>query len=302
MRFVRYKKNHDIKVGYVYKGQILDLFLSLQELGLDEEYIRKYKNNRIEKLALNKGFSRDFKSLIDKSDVILTIPGIISNEEEIEMLSPIANPGKIICVGLNYPQNKKNILQDFPEYPILFHKVSSALTGHKKTIILPKISKAVHYEGELAIIIGRRAKQISPESALDFVAGLSIANDVGAMDIQDRSSQWTSGKMFDTFCPLGPVLVTLDEILDLDNLRISTKLNGELVQDGSTGDMIFGVRDLVSYISELTTLEPGDIILTGSPKLVGDQPDPQTLLKSGDVISIEIENIGILSNSVISEV
>jgi len=220
---------------------------------------------------------------------------------QIRLLPPVIKPGKIICVGLNYPPPDRS--EDWlpPPYPVLFHKPASSLTGSGSAIVLPRISRKVLYEGELAVIIGIRAKNIPVERALEAVAGYTIANDLGAADIEARSSQWDSGKMFDTFCPLGPTLVTPDEIPNPGNLFIKTKLNDEVVQDGNTQEMIFNVPYLIHYISQLTTLEPNDVILTGSPKRVGDSHDPRIPLKPADKISIEIEGLGCLSNPVVAE-
>lgn len=210
-------------------------------------------------------------------------------------------PGKIICVGLNYPPHDRSDGWSPPSYPILFQKPASALIGFGEAIVLPKISQQVLYEGELAVIIGTRVKNISVEGALDVVAGYTIANDIGAADLEARSSQWASGKMFDTFCPLGPSLVPVSEVPNPNGLIIKTTLNGQVVQDGSTREMIFDVSFLVHYISQLTTLEPNDVILTGSPKRAGDTPDPRIPLKPGDRISVEVEGLGVLTNPVIAE-
>jgi 2-keto-4-pentenoate hydratase/2-oxohepta-3-ene-1,7-dioic acid hydratase in catechol pathway len=219
----------------------------------------------------------------------------------VQLLPPVLEPGKIICVGMNYPPPVGD--QDWtpPAYPVLFHKVSSSLIGFGAAIRLPAISQHVLYEGELAIVIGSEAKNIPVERALEVVAGYSIANDVGAADIEGRSSQWASGKMFDTFCPLGPALVTADEIPEPDNVEIKTTLNERVVQQSSTREMIFSVPYLISYISQLTTLQPNDLILTGSPKRAADQPDPRIPLKAGDTIQIEIEGLGVLINHVVNE-
>jgi len=210
-------------------------------------------------------------------------------------------PGKIICVGLNYPPPNRDAGWLPPPYPVLFHKPSSSLTASGTAIVLPRISQQVLYEGELAVVIGTRAKNVPIENALNTVAGYTIANDVGAADIEARSSQWASGKMFDTFCPLGPALIPSREIPNPNDLSIKTKLNGQIVQDGNTREMIFDVTFLIHYISQLTTLEPGDVILTGSPKCAGELPDPRTPLKPGDSIRVEIEGLGVLINSVVAE-
>jgi len=210
-------------------------------------------------------------------------------------------PGKIICVGMNYPPYGD--LDKFrpPMFPVLFHKPASALIGTNENIMLPNSSCEVLYEGELAIVIGGIAKNVEESATLQFVAGFTIANDVGAVDIEKRSSQWASGKMFDTFCPIGPEVVSSKEVGDPEQLEIITRLNGTVVQEGNTSEMIFGVAALVSYISGLTTLEVGDLILTGSPKQSRGGPDPRIPLKAGDQIEIAIDRIGKLVNHVVAE-
>ena len=230
--------------------------------------------------------------------ISLAEDGRVVSPAEVTFLPPINRLGKIICVGLNYPPPEAGPDWTPPPYPILFQKPASALTGHGSAIVLPRISEQVLYEGELAVVIGERGRNLAEGQALGVIAGYTIANDVGAADIEARSSQWASGKMFDTFCPLGPALVFVEEIADPGNLMIRTWLNETLVQDGSTAEMIFSVPFLVSYISQLTTLEPGDLILTGSPKRVGERPDPRTPLRDGDEVRIEIDGLGALLNPV----
>jgi 2-keto-4-pentenoate hydratase/2-oxohepta-3-ene-1,7-dioic acid hydratase in catechol pathway len=220
---------------------------------------------------------------------------------EIEFLTPIARPGKIICVGLNYRSHLAEIGEAVPEYPILFLKPETSVIGHGQAIVLPRVSRQVDYEGELAVVIGRRGKYIEESDALSYVAGYTCANDVSANDLEFRTSQWTSGKMLDTFCPLGPVLVTRDEIPDPGALRLRTTLNGKMVQEASTSDMVFSVPFLIRYISSLATLEPGDVILTGTPAGIGCNRKPQVFLQPGDQVSVNIEGIGTLCNPVVAE-
>jgi acylpyruvate hydrolase len=220
---------------------------------------------------------------------------------DVQLLAPIQRPGKVVCVGLNYRSHLAEIGEPAPEYPILFHKASTSLIGHRQSIVLARISRQVDYEGELAVVIGRRGKYISQHDALSYVAGYTCANDVSAHDIEFRTSQWTSGKMLDSFCPLGPVLVTPDEIPDPGHLRLKTILNGETVQDACTSDMIFPVPFLISYISSLATLEPGDLIVTGTPAGIGCNQKPQLFLQPGDQVSVQIDGIGTLTNFVIAE-
>jgi acylpyruvate hydrolase len=220
---------------------------------------------------------------------------------EVKILAPIQWPGKVVCVGLNYHSHLAEIGERLPEYPILFHKAATSLIGHRQAIVLPRVSRQVDYEGELAVVIGRRAKYLAEQDALAHVAGYTCANDVSAHDLEFRTSQWTSGKMLDTFCPLGPALVTADEIPDPNRLAIRTALNGRTVQDGCTSDMVFSVPFLVSYISSLATLEPGDVILTGTPAGVGCNQKPQVFLEAGDEVRIQIEGVGTLANPVVDE-
>jgi acylpyruvate hydrolase len=219
----------------------------------------------------------------------------------VEPLAPIPRPGKLICVGLNYRSHLAEIGEPASSYPILFHKPATSLIGHGRSIVLPRISQQIDYEGELAVVIGRRGKSIPEQDALFYVAGYTCANDVSAHDIEFRTSQWTSGKMLDTFCPLGPVLVTRDELPDPGFLRLRTICNGQTVQEACTSDMVFSVPFLVSYVSSLATLEPGDVILTGTPAGVGCNQKPQVFLQAGDRIGVQIEGIGTLANPVVAE-
>jgi 2-keto-4-pentenoate hydratase/2-oxohepta-3-ene-1,7-dioic acid hydratase in catechol pathway len=204
-------------------------------------------------------------------------------------------------VGLNYHSHLAEIGEPAPEYPILFHKPATSVVWHGQPIVLPRVSRQIDYEGELAVVIGRRGKYIPEEQALSFVAGYTCANDVSAHDIEFHTSQWTSGKMLDTFCPLGPVLLTRDELPNPNALRLKTVLNGQTMQEGHTSDMLFRVPFLISYISSLATLEPGDVILTGTPSGIGCNRRPQVFLRDGDRISVQIEGIGTLSNPVVAE-
>jgi acylpyruvate hydrolase len=220
---------------------------------------------------------------------------------DVQFLAPVPRPGKVVCVGLNYRSHLAEIGERVPEYPVLFHKAATSVIGHRQPIVLPRVSRQVDYEGELAVVIGRRAKYVPEEDALAHVAGYTGANDVSAHDLEFRTSQWTSGKMLDTFCPLGPVLRTADEVPDPAALRLRTTLNGRTVQDVRTSDMVFSVPFLVSYVSSLATLEPGDVILTGTPAGIGCNRKPQVFLQPGDLVSVALDGIGTLMNSVIPE-
>ena len=227
--------------------------------------------------------------------------GILYSTGQVSLLAPVLRPGKVICLGLNYRLHAEESGMEIPKYPILFHKVATSLIGHEQEIVLPRVAEKVDYECELAIVIGKRGKYITENDALSYVAGYTCANDVSARDLQFRTNQWTTGKMLDAFCPIGPALVTSDEVSDPNNLAIKTILNGEVMQDANTNDMIFNVPFTISYISELVTLEPGDIILTGTPSGIGATRTPPVLLKPGDKVSIEIEKLGTLTNPVVAE-
>jgi acylpyruvate hydrolase len=220
---------------------------------------------------------------------------------EVELQAPLSRPGKVICVGLNYRSHLAEINEPTPAYPILFHKSATSIVGPGQAIVLPRISQQVDYEGELAVVIGRRGKYILEEDALSYIAGYTCANDVSAHDIEFRTSQWTSGKMLDTFCPLGPMLRTRDEVPSPGSLRLRTMLNGQTVQDGCTSDMVFSIPFLISYISSLATLEPGDVILTGTPAGIGCNRHPPVFLQAGDHLCVEIDGVGALANPVIAE-
>jgi 2-keto-4-pentenoate hydratase/2-oxohepta-3-ene-1,7-dioic acid hydratase in catechol pathway len=213
---------------------------------------------------------------------------------------PIERPQKIVCVGLNYRDHAEEQGTPLPEWPILFSKWPNALIGPGEPIVMPTITDQVDYEAELGVVIGSRVKGVSAENALEAVAGYLCLNDVSARDIQFGDKQWTRGKSPDTFCPVGPRLVPAAEVPDPQRLRIRAILNGEVLQDSNTSNMVFGVAEIVSFISQVITLEPGDLIATGTPAGVGVFRDPPIFLKPGDEITIEIEGLGELTNPVVA--
>lgn len=220
--------------------------------------------------------------------------------DECRLLAPVAAPGKILCIGLNYADHARETGQEPPAAPILFVKTANTLIGPGDEIRYAKDdSTQVDYEAELAVVIGRRAKRVEEADALDHVFGYTALNDVSARDAQFADGQWIRGKSFDTFCPVGPWIVTADEIPDPQALHIACRVNGQTVQDSTTGQMIFGVRALISYLSRFITLEPGDIIATGTPFGVGVARTPQIFLLHGDTVEVEVEGIGILANPVV---
>jgi 2-keto-4-pentenoate hydratase/2-oxohepta-3-ene-1,7-dioic acid hydratase in catechol pathway len=213
---------------------------------------------------------------------------------------PIDRPGKIICVGLNYRDHAEEQGTALPEAPLLFAKWQNTLIGPGDPIVIPPVVTKCDYEAELGVVIGERIKDVSAENALEAVAGYVCVNDVSARDLQFADGQWTRGKSPDTFCPVGPALVSRDEIPDPQALPIRAILNGATVQESTTANMIFGVADVIAYVTRTITLEPGDLIATGTPAGVGAFRDPPLFMKPGDEITIEIEGVGSLTNPVVS--
>ncbi|MEM3130625.1 MAG: fumarylacetoacetate hydrolase family protein [Nitrososphaerota archaeon] len=222
--------------------------------------------------------------------------------EKVKLLAPIPNPPKIICLGLNYIDHAEEQNVSVPKEPIIFFKPRTSITGPYDNIICPSFVKQLDYEGELAVIIGKIGKNIPIEKAMDYVFGYMIMNDVSARDIQFKDKQWTRGKSFDTFAPCGPWIVTKDEIENPHSLKILTYVNNEIRQNSSTEKMFLKIPEIISSLSKVMTLEPGDIISTGTPAGVGIfmKPEPK-LLKNGDIVRIEIEKIGVIENKVVIE-
>jgi 2,4-didehydro-3-deoxy-L-rhamnonate hydrolase len=212
---------------------------------------------------------------------------------------PIERPGKIVCVGLNYRDHAEEQGVELPSAPLLFAKWPNALIGPGEPIVIPPVVTKCDYEAELGVVIGERVKNVSQEDARAAVRGYVCANDVSARDLQFADGQWSRGKSPDTFCPVGP-LVPAADIPNPHDLSIQATVNGEVLQDSSTANLIFGVDEIISYASQTMTLEPGDLILTGTPAGVGVFRDPQRLLRPGDEVTITIEAIGSLTNPVVA--
>jgi 2-keto-4-pentenoate hydratase/2-oxohepta-3-ene-1,7-dioic acid hydratase in catechol pathway len=220
-----------------------------------------------------------------------------------KLLAPVADPRKVICIGLNYADHAREGGVAPPEEPVLFNKFPTALIGHGEAIVLPQVSQEVDFEAELVVVIGRGGRHIPRDRALEHVAGYCPGHDVSARDWQMRKpgKQWLLGKTFDTFAPCGPALVTRDEVPDPNKLPIRFRLNGETMQDSNTDQFIFPVDELIAYVSQVCTLEPGDLIFTGTPPGVGFARKPPVFLKPGDVAEVEIEGLGVLKNPVVAE-
>ena len=225
----------------------------------------------------------------DTAEVLYAEAGSV-DLKTVRLLPPCA-PTKIVCVGRNYPEHARELGNEVPDEPMIFLKPPSSLIAHGDPILYPALSQRVDYEGELGVIIGKRARQVPASSAMDHVLGYTCVNDITARDLQRKDGQWTRGKGFDTFCAVGPCMVP-KEALPLDGLRVVTRLDGEVKQDGWAGDMLFPIDVVIAYVSAFMTLEPGDLIATGTPPGVGP-------MLPGSVVRVEIEGIGLLENPIV---
>lgn len=223
---------------------------------------------------------------------------VIHNFDAVKLEAPVLNPSKIICVGHNYREHILEMKRELPEFPVIFAKYPNTIIGPQDDIPFYPISEQLDYEAEFAFVIGKRAKNVSQAQALEYIAGYTIANDITYRDIQRRTIQWLQGKAIDGSAPMGPWLVTTDDLDDPSGLEIALYVNGEERQRSNTANLVFTVPRLVEFLSKLMTLEPGDIVLTGTPGGVGVARNPQTFLKDGDVVRIEIDKIGTLENKV----
>lgn len=223
---------------------------------------------------------------------------LIYARDTVKFLSPINNPEKIICVGHNYREHILEMGREIPEFPVVFAKFANTIIGPEDDIPFYPISEQLDYEAEFVFIVGKEAKNVKEEDALDYVAGYSIANDVTYRDIQRRTLEWLQGKSVDGSAPIGPWMVTRDELTDPSGLGVTLKVNGEVRQQTNTENLVFTVQKLIAFLSNLMTLKPGDVVLTGTPGGVGVAMDPPQFLKDGDVVTIEIDKVGVLENRV----
>lgn len=276
MKLIRFGQDGNEKPGLWKDNRIVDLKKIYPEIpDFDEEFFEK-------------GWLEKIKQITDAGEKM-----------DVRIGCPVCRPSKIICLGKNYSEHAKEGGVENPERPVLFCKTPNTLNGPYDPIILPKSSVQVDWEVELAVIIGNKGKRIKKKDAFSHIAGFTILNDVSGRDAQFSDFQWFRGKSFDSFAPVGPCVVTPDEIDNVQNLRLTTTVNGNVMQDGNTKDMIFDIPTIIEYISEDITLLPGDILSTGTPSGVGIFRDPPVLLKPGDVVECRIEGIGSIKNEVI---
>lgn len=286
MKIVVFQDNENFRIGALVSGsEIVDLTSLTGKDNLTANEINDCYDPE-------KGFLDKAKSAFEKGD----LPQI--NREDIKICSPVPAPRKIICIGLNYRNHAIESGMEIPKSPIIFSKFSTCVIGANEPIILPKGSEQVDFEAELAFVIGQTAKNVKRADAMNYVFGYTNFNDVSARDFQFADGQWQRGKSCDTFAPMGEFIATKDEIHDPHNLQIQFRLNGETLQDSTTKELIFKIPELIKFLSASITLEPGDIIATGTPPGVGFARKPPVFMKDGDVAEVEIEGLGILSNPV----
>lgn len=233
------------------------------------------------------------------ADALKDLPRLALSE--ITFLPVIANPGKVLCIGINYATHVRETGRDMPTYPMIFTRFADSQTAHLQPIVRPNVSHKLDFEGELAVVIGKTARHVKPEDALDYVAGYACYNDGSVRDWQKHTIQFVPGKNFPATGGFGPWMVTSDEILDPQDLELTTRLNGEVMQHTRTSDMIFDVRKLIEYCTAFTELAPGDVIVSGTTGGVGAFREPPVWMKPDDIVEIEIERIGILRNSIVDE-
>lgn len=294
MKIVSYEHESGVRGGVLVDDAVYDLELLLQGSSQAvqgattsvREFLELY-GDRLEEISAEIG------TLVRQDPVARVGP-----RDGVRLTTPVLDPSKVLCIGLNYKDHVAETGRAFPEYPDVFAKFASTMVGPEDEIGGAKVSENLDFEGELAVVIGRRASEVTEEEALDYVAALAPLNDVTARDLQYRGTQWLAGKAVDGSTPWGPALVTLDEVGDPQALELATRVNDIEVQRSNTRYQIFSIARIVSYLSSFLTLEPGDVIATGTPKGIGAKRNPPVWLEPGDTVEIEIEKVGVLRNRV----
>lgn len=314
MKFVTYSKGFERRIGVVSDGTLVDLNRAYYAMLIDRGEARP--GARAQSLV-----PPDMIGFLDGGDTSLAAAkeavafvneraasaadelrqaNVIHDVQQVRLCAPVPRPRKFLLLGLNYRAHAAEAGRQEPDKPILFQKSSNVVIGPGEPIHVPRMSRQVDYEAELAVVIGKRGRDIPKERTAEYIFGYTLANDVSARDVQRERNQWLLGKSFDTFGPLGPWIVTKDEIPDPQKLEIKCILNGKVMQESNTSFMIFPIDYIISHISEVFTLEPGDVISTGTPDGVGFARDPQVFMKAGDMVQVVVEKIGALENPIIN--
>lgn len=302
MRLVTFQQGGVTRLGAVIGDQVLDLVKRVSETDVKSwpDDLDMMAFLRLGPSALEK--ARRVAAAVETGLRLgggdrLRSRGVLQPLKAVKLMAPVPNPSKVIAIGLNYRDHAREQREEIPDRPIIFAKFSTAVIGPGDAITWdPALTEKVDYEAELAFVVGKAARNVRPEDAYGYIAGYTCVNDVSARDLQFGDKQWVRGKSLDTFCPMGPALVTVDEVPNPHRLGIRAVLNGRVMQDSNTRKLIFGVPELLSFISRAFTLLPGDVVATGTPRGVGVFRKPPLFLKHGDKIAIEIEGIGRLEN------
>lgn len=288
MKYVSFLNNEKKCFGILLDDEIVDLTSHYERYREGLEWIPSLKS-ALEHDRINELNNLDLE----------TLPKVMKSD--ITLMPVIPDPGKIFCIGLNYENHREETKRPESAYPTIFTRFSNSQTAHEDSIICPKVSDRLDYEGEMAIIIGKSGRYIEENNAMEYIAGFSCYNDATVRDWQKHTSQFTPGKNFFKTGGFGPFMLTTDEVSNYKELKLQTRLNGEIMQDASLNDLIFPLEKLISYCSSFTELNPGDVIVTGTPGGVGDRRDPPVYMKDGDIVEIEISQLGTLKNMVKKE-
>jgi 2-keto-4-pentenoate hydratase/2-oxohepta-3-ene-1,7-dioic acid hydratase in catechol pathway len=295
MRLVTYKTNRKLRLGIKTDDGIINVKKALLECGIRGPQTPKaFYEMGPEGVPI-------LQKLVSEAESPAANRAWLKHENKLGLGPCVPQPEKILCVGLNYRRHAEESGAKVPEVPVFFSKFNNALIGSGDVIRLPRIASKIDYEVELGVVIGTTARYVSAEDALDYVLGYCSANDVSARDLQLQTSQWLVGKTLDGFCPLGPYMVTADEVPDPQNLSTRSWLNGELRQNSNTADMVFTVAEIISYASQIMTLVPGDVILTGTPEGVILGMDERVWMKPGDEVAVEVGHLGRLYNTLVAD-
>lgn len=305
MKLVTFTHNGESRIAAIENRKLIDLHAAfkakltaegkLRAAQIAEAYIPKDMNGFLQGGTESLRLAKETVAYAVKNESQVKL---IFEEDEVKIEAPVPSPGKIVCVGHNYREHILEMKRELPPCPLVFAKFANAVIGPQDDIPFYPISEQLDYEAEFAFVIGKRARNVLQADALDYVAGYTIVNDVTYRDIQRRTLQWLQGKAVDGSAPMGPWLITADELTDPSGLDIVLTVNGEKRQHSNTANLVFSVQYLVEFLSGLMTLEPGDVILTGTPGGVGVARNPQVFLKDGDVVRIEIDQVGVLENRV----
>ncbi len=294
MKLLQFQGGDGLRLGVKTDAGVIDVAAAGQALGLDTP------GSLIEVIEVGQPAIDALQGVIDAAVGAESGASWTLDEMGLQYGPAVADPGKIVCVGLNYRRHAAETNMPVPETPVLFSKFGNSIAAYGDSVSLPPVAIEYDYEVELGIVIGKPARNVSQEDALDYVLGYVTANDISVRDLQTRTSQWLLGKTLDNFLPVGPYLVTADEVGDPQLLGIKTWVNGDIRQNSNTGDMIFTVVEIISYISRYFTLEPGDLIVTGTPEGVAMGREDKPWLKPGDEVVVEVEKLGSLKNVMIA--